>query len=287
MDPSSLTPTARRAIARILEDPIFEVVPLPGATEQARRYLPPDARVSVTASPRRPIENTIAVAEALAEMGFRVTPHVAARMVRDADHLAGLLDRIYRSGIRAVFVVGGDATDAGAFSDGLSLIDAMAAVGQSLDIGVPCYPEGHPVISDDVLMKALIDKQSHARWMTSQICFDGGRVSDWARTARGAGVTLPLVIGLPGAVDRTKLLGISARIGVGQSLSFLRKNTGLVSAFVRPGGFDPGQLLADLGEDLNDPELGVTGCHLYTFNQCQATEEWRRNLLESLTGSGG
>lgn len=283
-DVATLSPAARRAMGRILSDPIFEMIPLRSAEEQAG-YLPDGARVSVTASPNLTLDDSLDLAEQLVRRGFRVTPHLSAHMTRDRAHLQHLLARIVDLDVTTAFVVGGDASDDGDYHDGLALLEAMAEIGHHLTVGIPCYPEGHPDIPDPILAGALADKQPHASWMTSQMCFDGEVLAAWARHTRRQGIHLPLVLGLPGVADRTKLLRISARIGVGRSLSFLRKNTGLISAFVRPGGYDPLEFLAGIGDDLDDPELDITGCHIYTFNQCDSTEEWRRRVLESLADS--
>lgn len=281
MNPETLTVTARRSLSRLLTDPVFEMIPLSNALEQAM-HLPSGARVSVTASPNKTLDDSLDLAAELTERGFRVTPHLSARMTVDRGHLEHLLGRIERMGLTTAFVVGGDGEPAGAFYDGLALLEGMEEVGHSLAVGIPCYPEGHPTIPDEALTAALADKQPHASWMTSQMCFDGSLVRNWALGARAEGIDLPLVLGVPGVADRLKLLGISARIGVGGSLAFLRKNTGLVSHFVRPGGYDPAELLIDLGESLADDRLAISGCHIYTFNQCDTTEAWRRQLLEAL-----
>lgn len=281
MDVGSLSPTARKAIAQVLDDPTFEMIPLSNASEQAR-HLPSGARVSITASPNKTLEDSLELAGMLVDRGFRVTPHLSARMTVDLAHLERLLARIEACGIESVFVVGGDAEYTGAFYDGLSLLEGMERIGHGLKLGVPCYPEGHPQIPEETLTAALASKQRHAAWMTSQMCFDADALADWSTTVREAGIDLPLVLGLPGAADRMKLLGISGRIGVGRSLSFLRKNTALVSAFVKPGGYDPAELLIDLGERLGSERLDVVGCHIYTFNQCDNTEAWRQSFLAAL-----
>lgn len=281
LDLDGLSPDARRALADLLDDPVFEMIPLSNAADQAR-HLPTGARISLTASPNKTLEDSLDLAEELIGMGFRVTPHLSAHMTRDPDHLRHLLSRTEELGITTAFVVGGDAEVEGSFHDGVALLEAMAEMGHSLEIGVPCYPEGHPQIPDGALASALAAKQAHASWMTSQMCFDAGAILKWTRATRKGGVELPLVLGLPGVADRMKLLRISSRIGVGRSLSFLRKNTGLVSAFVKPGGYDPAEFLLALGEHLPDPALDIVGCHIYTFNQCDTTEEWRRSFRDAL-----
>lgn len=281
VDIDQLSTTTAAAVRSLLEDPIFEVIPLSNASEQVAS-LPTGARVSVTASPNKTLDESLDLCAEFLDRGFRVTPHLSARMTQDIGHVERLLGRIGELGITSVFVVGGDAEFTGEFYDGLSLLQAMDKVGHHLEVGIPSYPEGHPDIPDDSLAGALRDKEEYAGWLTTQMCFDGEALDGWLRLTRSEGIGLPAVLGLPGPADRKRLLGISARIGVGRSMSFLRKNTGLVSAFVRPGGYDPLDLLVELGDRLADPHLDIDGLHIYTFNQCDATAAWREQILERL-----
>lgn len=283
MDLDRLSPAARAAVGELLADPIFEVIPLSNISEQAG-HLPNGARVSVTASPNKTLDDSLDLAADLTQRGFRVTPHLSAHMTSDMAHLEHLLSRIEHIGLATAFVVGGDAQPGGEFPDGLSLLEAMARVGHTLDIGVPAYPEGHPDIADNALVDALSAKQSYAAWMTSQMCFDSDAIRKWLEPTRASGIELPLMLGMPGVADRLKLLRISARIGVGRSMSFLRKNTGVLSAFVRPGGYDPAEFLLDLGDFLADESAAIIRTHIYTFNQCDTTEAWRQAMLEALVG---
>lgn len=277
-------PAVRAAIRGLLEDPLFELIPLSNLGEQAGA-LPPGAAVSVTASPAKGIEATIGACETLAERGFRVTAHLSARMIRDRTHLRGLLDRLETAGIGSVFVIGGDAAQPGEFPDALAVLRAIADLGATFgEVGVAAYPEGHPDIPDARLREALAAKQPFATSMTTQLCFDPAAIGRWLRTCREDGITLPAVIGLPGVTELRKLLAISARIGVADSRRFLRKNTRLVGRLVRPGGFDPDSLLAGLGPLAVDPALDIRGVHLYTFNQAETTAAWRRAYLEALGG---
>src|SRR5690606_15013607 len=193
-------------------------------------HLSPRSRVSVTASPNLTLDDTIDLAQDLVQDGFRVTPHLSARMVQNRAHLNHLMDRLADLEVERVFVVGGDADEPGEFFDGLSLLEAMAEIGHDYQVGIPSYPEGHPDIPDNLLIKALVDKAPFASWMTSQMCFDGKALERWLRTVRSRNISLPLVLGLPGVADRTKLLRISTRIGVGRSLAFLRQHSGLLSS---------------------------------------------------------
>ena len=188
----------RRALARVLAAPTFELVPLKNAIDLADD-LPAGATVSVTASPAKGIEATIALCEALQARGFRAVPHVSARMVRDRAHLRDLIAWLEGAGVDRAFVVGGDAKEPGDFPDGLSLLREMAEIGHPLaEIGIPCYPQGHPFIPDAPIAEALRDKAAYASYMTTQLCFDPMAIGSWLAARRAEGLTLPVHIGLPG-----------------------------------------------------------------------------------------
>jgi methylenetetrahydrofolate reductase (NADPH) len=277
-----LDPAARKAIADLLDAPLFELLPLKSVDSQLP-FLPAGATVSVTASPAKGIEATVELSARLAGLGFNAVPHLSARMIRDRAHLQTVLASLTAASIRRVFVVGGDADQPGEYRDGLSLLRALAELGHPFtEVGIPGYPEGHPTIPDDRLLAALAEKQPFATSMTTQLCFDAGRIRTWLLARRAAGITLPVTLGVPGVADLHKLIEISARIGVRDSRRFLTKNTALVGRILRPGGYRPDGLLAALAPLLLDPRADVQGVHLYTFNQVETTEEWRQAYLAGL-----
>jgi len=285
-----LDPASGRALTEILSTPKFELIPVKSVDEQTA-YLPSAATVSVIASPTKTIEDTVALAAHLHEQGFSVVPHVAARMIADRAHLQVVLDALGAAGITRAFVIGGDATEPGIYFDALSLLRAMDELGHPFsEIGIGCYPEGHPLIAPLDLLQALHDKAPFAAYMTTQMCFDAELVASWIAARRNDGVTLPVHLGVPGVVEITKLVRLSARIGIGDSRRYLAKNTKLLGHLVRPGGYSPDGLLDGLGPYVADDALGIVALHLYTFNQVEATEAWRRRYLEELrsveTGPG-
>ena len=110
-------------------------------------------------------------------------------------------------------------------------------------------------------------------YCSTQMCFDPDMIAKWLRTEREAGLTLPVHLGISGVVAKTKLLTMGARLGIGDSLSYLRKNAGAVVKMLTTVNYDPNDLLLPLSADLLD--LGVTGMHVFTFNQVEATNDWR------------
>jgi methylenetetrahydrofolate reductase (NADPH) len=77
------------------------------------------------------------------------------------------------------------------------------------------------------------------------------------------------------------LLNVAARIGVKDAKRFLVKNLRFVTGMARSGGFyKPTGFVEAMAPLLADPTANVTGFHLYTFNAVEATEAWRRSMLE-------
>jgi methylenetetrahydrofolate reductase (NADPH) len=273
----------RAALARVLEDPTFELIPLKNVREQAAA-LPAGATVSVTASPAKGIEATVELAIELEAGGLRAIPHLSARMIRDRAHLATLLSRLRDAGIDRAFVVGGDADEPGEFLDGLSLLRAMADLGQlPKELGCPCYPQGHPDIPADALSRALSDKAPFVHYMTTQLCFDPRAIETFIADRRGEGIDLPVKLGIPGVAEIPKLMSISARIGVKDASKFVVRNYRFVGQLLKSGGiYKPTTLLRDLAPTIADPGAGVVGLHVYTFNNVHATDAWRRELEGAL-----
>ena len=208
-------------------------------------------------------------------------------MIRDRRHLAELLSRLDDAGIDRAFVVGGDADDPGDFPDGLSLLRAMAELPHGVgEIGIPCYPQGHPSIPDDRLLEALAAKTPFARYMTTQMCFDAKAIAIWLTARRGDGIELPAILGIPGVADPQRLMTIGARIGVKDTRRFVLKNARFVTKMLRSGGFyRPDDLMLELAPLIADPAAAIGGIHLYTFNGIEATEGWRGSFLAGLSAA--
>jgi methylenetetrahydrofolate reductase (NADPH) len=271
-------------VRRLLERPEFEVLPFSSVIDQVG-FLPENATLTVTVSPAKGIEPTVRYAVELAGRGFDVTPHLAARSIEDRRQLDTVMTALDEAGITRVFVIGGDAHDAGEFADALSLIHAMEALGRPLPgLGIAAYPDGHAFIPDDVLLQALKDKQPYASYMTTQMCFDPGIISDWVQRVRDDGITLPIHLGMPGVAPITKLAGIAAKIGVGDSVRFLAKHKGLLPALIGRGNYTPDALVSGLESVISDPVADVEALHFYTFNQVESCETWRQDFLASMQG---
>ncbi len=273
-------------VAPLLRRPRYEVLPAASTEDTVLEWAPPEVTVTVTASPARGLDPTLDLTGRLAARGYRVVPHLSARLVRDDAHLAEIVARLKASGVDDVFVPAGDADPpAGRFDSALSLLDRLAEMGRPFArVGVTGYPESHPTIGDDITIQAMWDKRRHATYLVSNLCFDPATLRRWIARVRARGVTLPMFVGIAGPVDRARLLRMAAKAGVSESARFLAGHTDWLLRLSTPAGYNPNRLLERTGTTLADPASAVDGLHIFTFNQVRQTEQWRRSLLERLAG---
>jgi methylenetetrahydrofolate reductase (NADPH) len=271
----------RAALSEFLRAPRYEILPTQDVEGLVTTHVPPEVTITITASPRRGMEATINLARRLSQQGYRVVPHLSARLIRDASHLREILEAIKEMGVRSVFVIAGDAREpAGEFPDSVSLLEAMMRAEHDLDdIGVSGYPESHSFIDDDMTIQAMWDKRRIATYIVSNLCFDSRVVKQWVGRVRRRKVELPVYIGMAGVADPAKLLRISTRIGVVDSARFLRGHSNWFLRMLQPGGYSPERFVRGLLPDIAAPERKVAGLHVFTFNEIEPTERWRQEML--------
>jgi methylenetetrahydrofolate reductase (NADPH) len=270
-----------RELAPLLRHARFEVMPTAAAQEAVLQVVPRDVIVTVTASPSKGLEPTLALAEALTSAGYQVVPHLSARLVADAVHLADIVARLTAAGVDDVFVPAGDADPpAGEFSSALDVLAQLTELGSPFSrVGITGYPQTHPKIDDDITVQAMWDKRKHATYIVSNLCFDPAVLRHWITRIRRRGVTLPLLVGLAGPVERTKLVQMAAKVGIADSARFLAGHSAAALRLSAPGAYQPERLLSRVGGVLTAPESLVAGLHVFTFNQIRQAQEWRSRLL--------
>ncbi|MFE7275187.1 methylenetetrahydrofolate reductase [Streptomyces sp. NPDC057623] len=270
----------------LLDSVRYEVLPARATEDKVLAHVPRAVTVTVTASPAKGLEPTLDLAARLAAHGYRVVPHVPARLLRDDAHLKEAVDRLREAGVDDVFVPAGDADPpAGVYEGALPVLRRLSELGGPFArVGVTGYPESHPLIDDDVTVQAMWDKREHATYIVSNLCFDPRVLGEWIGRIRRREVDLPVHVGVAGPVQRAKLLAMATKIGVGESTRFLTKHPSWFLRFAAPGGYSPDRLLARAEGALTAPTARVAGLHLFTFNQIAETEKWRRALLDRLAG---
>ncbi|UXY25659.1 5,10-methylenetetrahydrofolate reductase [Streptomyces sp. HUAS TT20] len=262
----------------------YEVLPARATEEKVLAHVPRDVVVTVTASPVKGLEPTLGLTERLTAHGYRVVPHVPARLLRDDTHLKDVVERLLAAGVDDVFVPAGDAErPAGVYDGALPVLRRLSELGSPFGrLGITGYPQSHPLIHDDITIQAMWDKRAHATYIVSNLCFDPRVLGDWIARIRRRDVTLPVHVGVAGPVQRAKLLSMATKIGVGESTRFLTRHASWFLRFATPGGYVPERFLERGADALTAPSAGVAGLHVFTFNQVAETERWRRALLDRL-----
>jgi methylenetetrahydrofolate reductase (NADPH) len=257
----------------------YELIPLKSA-EQAIADLPPASQTSVTCSPNKGIIGTLDLAERVIQAGHHAVPHLAARMVEGPEHVRNIARRLRSMGATEIFVVAGDQDPPlGPYADGLSFLQELLSTDHGLSIiGSTAYPDGHALIEDGKIRAALFAKQQLIlsaglqSFVSTQMCFDPQKIVSWLENERRNGLTVPVHLGLPGAVDRTKLVTLGARLGIGASLRFLTKNRKSIVKLMSSSTYDPAELINPLAPHFE--RLGIDSVHMFTFNEVGATVKW-------------
>jgi len=272
-------------IRRLLSTVRYEVIPTATIEERIRVAVPNSVTITVTASPTKGLEPTLRLTERLTGAGYQVVPHVSARLIAGPSHLREIVDRMSAVGVHDVFVPAGDADPpVGPYDAALPVLAALTDMGRPFaQVGITGYPQSHPLIDDDVTVQAMWDKRLHASYIVSNLCFDAGVLARWVTRVRRRNVALPIYIGLAGPVERTKLLAMATKIGLGESARFLTRHTSWFARFAAPGGYSPESLLRRVVRALRGPDVGLAGLHIFTFNQVEATERWRQDRLGAVS----
>ena len=262
----------------------YEIVPMK-SIEPAIEALPPGAHVSVTCSPAKGIAATQEYTERLIGLGHHPIPHLAARMVEGPDEAAKLAGWLREHGLDEVYVIAGDAPEpAGPYEGASTFIRDLIANDPGVRrIGIAGYPDGHAMIPHDVVREQLHAKQALIveagldGWVSTQMCFDVSTIRAWIEAERADGLTFPIRLGVPGVVDRTRLMTMGTRLGIGTSLRYLSKNRSTVMHLMAPGGYDPTDMVVAFAEDAH--LLGIEALHSFTFNAVEDTRNWQEAIV--------
>jgi methylenetetrahydrofolate reductase (NADPH) len=271
----------REVVRDSLNHARYEILPTAKIEAQVLDAVPRDVTLTVTASPAKGIGATLDLTERLMAHGYTVVPHLAARMVAGRTDLEQIVKRLTTLGVDNVFCPAGDADPpAGEYTGSVPMLEHLTQMGRPFEhVGITGYPESHPAIEDDITVQSMWDKRAHGTYVVSNLCFDAATIHRWLKRMRRRGITLPVLIGLPGPVERAKLLAMATKIGVGQSVKFLSSHVSTFARIAAPGGYSPERFLQKSAGYLGDEALNVTGLHVFTFNQVAETESWRQSIL--------
>lgn len=274
-DPSCGPPARIAASIEITARQAVESPDLPALLPRGVRVYIPDIGAD-------PGERLVAAARRLRDLGYTPVPHFAARRLTTRAALEGRIRAMAEeAGVHDVLVVGGGpAEPAGAFASTMAVLETGLFDRYGVtDIAVAGHPEGSPVFPDDVALDALRIKQafgerSGARIrIVTQFGFDGHGFVDWAESLRGHGVDLPVHLGVAGPARIGTLLKYAAICGIGNSLAFLRRNTGSLAMLA--AGHSPETVVGPVEQHvLSAPGAAIRQIHVFPFGGVAKAAAW-------------
>ena len=282
-DPSAREARRQTGVQKLLARASFEMIPTPDVVEIISAILPTDTIIHIMCPPERGSDFSVGVAIKLVERGYAdVVPHISSRTVKSKAHLRELIQRLRDSGIRRGFFPGGDgAVPSGDYSSAVELLDDLAEMDHGLEtIGVACYPQGHRTIPDHILVEALLRKQKIATHMINEICLEPQQILTWLETMRDRGVTLPLWLGVPGAMRLSQLIRQIQEWGIKAAINYLKKPGANLGAMAS-GRFSPKAVIRGIADHAADPTAGIERAHFFTFNEVERTAAWRQEELRA------
>jgi methylenetetrahydrofolate reductase (NADPH) len=256
----------------------MEIIPGEGVAERVRAIVPHELPLSVTCLSDHGPDRAVELACELADAGYRMMPHLAARAMTSRDHLRQLAARCADHGIDEFLVVGGDAAhDAGPYPWAGALLEDLRSIASDARVTVAGYPQGHPRFTDGELWAALRRKlELGAAAVVTQMCFDHRAYAAWLDELDRA---VPVWLGCPGVVRRTQAARIARRIGVAETTRFARGNRRALVRLTLSRHFRPAHLIDEVLADTGPASAGFVGVHLYSFNEIEQTTSWRDGYL--------
>lgn len=284
-------------IARFLSGFSVEATrPKPSDIEAVAQNAPAGTHLYLSAIPTRPSTELVEQAVLTRKAGIEPVPHIAVRNYASKDELSSLLQRLSEeAGVRRVLVISGDRPDsAGAFTASIEVIESGMLQKYGIkEIGIAGHPDGHPVVADEVMQRALLAKIEAAEQgglkadIVTQFGFDAVAMIRWVKKLRDLGVEAPVRIGMAGPTNLTTLLKYAQRCGVKASAGGLAKHAGLVKHLF--GVSAPDGIVRALSDENATGSLGLVSAHFFSFGGLGATTRWASHAQQgrfTLDGDG-
>ncbi|MEO0496712.1 MAG: methylenetetrahydrofolate reductase [Pseudomonadota bacterium] len=255
----------------------LESAALPGLFEHG-------ARVYITDVGTHNIDEMVTAVRRVTDLGYTAVPHVAARRLVDAVEFETKLARYAQeSGATDILLIGGSPDQqVGSVSSSMEALETGAVDRNGIkNVGIAGHPEGSPDFGPQVEREALSAKQAFANAsdaefrIVTQFGFDATAFIRWADALPSQGIDLPVHIGVAGPAKLPTLIKFAAMCGVGNSLQFLRKNAGKLTALAT--SHSPEGVVGPIEDHaLANPDGPITQLHVFPFGGIAKSADWLR-----------
>jgi methylenetetrahydrofolate reductase (NADPH) len=198
--------------------------------------------------------------------------------------------------VTKIMLIGGDtATPAGAVADAHQVIASGVLQENGVrQVGLPGFPDGHPVLSDEEVECGLVTKLAAAQSaglepvIVTQFGFEVAPILRWLEWLRARGLNAPVRIGFAGPTSLMTWLNYARKCGVRASAEALAKRSGLMKQAFRTVAPDP--LIRAIAEATAHERFGDVAPHVFSFGAIAATARWTMGSASGairLTDEGG
>jgi methylenetetrahydrofolate reductase (NADH) len=256
--------------------------------DELAHVLPAGYGVYVAHTPKATPDDIVRVALRVQALGLTASPHIVARRVVDPQRLRDRLHALVAGGVEQALLVAGDlATPTGPFTSTLDLLDSgvLRDVGIKR-LGVAGHPEGHPVVTDEILWQALERKQAYGRasglkmHIATQFGFDARSLANFEAGLAKHQISLPIHAGVAGPTPFTKLLKYAAFCGVGASLRAVAGNSLSLGRLPHLVTRADEMLLGVYRAKQATPDSRIFAPHFFAFGGVLETARWLRAIID-------
>ena len=253
--------------------------------------LPKSTRVYLAHLKDADITEMVAAAKNLNDDGFKVMPHIPARVIKNQVMLSDWLSMYQNeAGVdEALLLAGGSHEPIGDYDSSIQLIESgLFDKAGFKRLHVAGHPEGNADIDPDGGIKNVSEalswkqeflKRTDAKMaIATQFCFDANTVKKWADDIKQDGIDIPIHIGVAGPAKLQTLLKFSIECGIGSSMKILTKRANDITKLLLP--YEPTKVLKDLAEyKAKDPKFNIEQVHFFPFGGVKQTSDWVREVL--------
>lgn len=229
---------------------------------------------------------SVAAAARVRQLGFEPVPHIAVRRIQSHGQIDALLRRfVVEADVSDILVIGGGVDrPLGPFTSTIDFLQSGLCEKHSIRrIGVAGHPEGSPDIAPEEVERALKQKSAFAKStaadlrVVTQFSFDAQAAIAWMESLTHAGFDLPIHLGVAGPAKITTLIKYAAMCGVGPSMNFLKKKSGMLTTLMTnysPDAFvGPIEAWHDQVQPSNHGG-NLAGLHIFPFGGLELSSNW-------------